>query len=184
MFFRGSLLNHQGTCKYNYSITFFNCQVTEEIPDCRESVQRQAPNRFDLLVEDSLPPHDPEAFFITCESLCYLVRDEGCVTVNNFTAIVRTVRLFTEVAGSRTALEYDRGKKKEGEQTYASAALKLLDLLDTLYSRAQTVFSDEAALNELSGGGGEGGGGGGLLWHMCWCPLLEVNCCDTLLHVD
>ena len=184
------LYNYQGLLSLHVHVLYMShCQVEEQLGPPADAVgHRPTLNQFDLLVEDSLPPHDPEAFFITCESLCYLVRDEGCVTVTNFTAIVRTVRLLTEVASSKAALEHDRGKKKEGEQTYTSAALKLLDLLDTLYSRTQAVFSDEAALTQLSEGGrgGEGGGGDarpGLLWHMCWCPLLEVRCIECVLEV-
>ena len=118
-----------------------------------------------MLNEDSLPVQDPESFFTLCDSLCHLVRDDGRVTANNFTAIVHTVRLFSEVTSSRTALEHDRGKRK-GDHTYASAALKLLDLLDTLYSRTHGVFPAELS--------GEEQQQPGVLWHTSWCPLLEV----------
>ena len=135
-----------------------------------------------------MPIQDPESFFVTCDNLCHLVRDDACITPSNFTYIVRTVRLLSEVASSKAALEYDSAKKRDKDHTYASAALKLLDLLDTLYSRTQSVFADEDSIKHLGGGGGGGGGAGsdeapGVLWNMCWCPLLEVICLSVCLSV-
>ena len=60
---------------------------------------------------------------------------------------VHTVRLFSEVTSSRTAIEHDRGKMK-GDHTYAVAALKLIDLLDTLYSHTY-ILSSLLILNRL-----------------------------------
>ena len=133
-----------------------------------------------------MPIQDPESFFVTCDNLCHLVRDEACITPSNFTYIVRTVRLLSEVASSKAALEYDSAKKRDKDHTYASAALKLLDLLDTLYSRTQSVFADEDSIKHLGGGGGGGAGSDeapGVLWNMCWCPLLEVICLSVRLSV-
>lgn len=65
-------------------------------------------NRFDLLIEDNLPPQvgchgnntmvtdvilqDIESYFKVCESLSVIVRDEQCIDRDNFTTCLRTVR--------------------------------------------------------------------------------------------
>ena len=54
------------------------------------------------------------------------------------------------------------------DRSYVHCALRLLDLLDTLYHRTAIVFSnnnEEAAISDT---------GVSNMWNTCWCPLLEV----------
>ena len=91
-------------------------------------------------------------------------------------------RLFTEVTCTRQALKYDKTLSrlprptspspidKQQQTSYAKTALQLLDLLDTLYLRTGNVFKVTSDL-----GASGGGDGVSMMWHMCWCPLLEVR---------
>ena len=80
-------------------------------------------------------------------------------------------RLFTEITSSVPALNYDAivSKNHHGpsvEQTYIQCALKLLDLLDTLYLRTGKLFINNETVQPDDGVSE--------MWHTCWCPLLEV----------
>lgn len=78
-------------------------------------------------------------------------------------------RLFTEVTSSQPAMTHDRHKSKTSshDHTYVQCAIKLLDLLDTLYHRTSTVYAQcQHQTTET---------GVSILWHKCWCPLLEVR---------
>ena len=35
---------------------------------------------------------DPESFFTVCEALSYIVRSDQCITEDNFTSCLRTIR--------------------------------------------------------------------------------------------
>lgn len=90
-------------------------------------------------------------------------------------SLTHTHRLFTEITSSQQALDYDKSRSRhsrqpppaDGEHTYIRTALQLLDLLDALYLRTGTVFKgiQEDSDNTSSASS---------MWHMCWCPLLEV----------
>eukprot|EP00731_Ephydatia_muelleri_P005725 Em0002g1901a len=54
------------------------------------------PNRFSVLPEGDLPPHDPEAFFKQCEVLAHLVRSDHHISPNNFDTCLRCVCTFAE----------------------------------------------------------------------------------------
>ena len=158
------------------------------------------PNRFSVLPEGDLPPHDPEAFFKQCESLALLVRSDHHISSNNFDACLRCVRTFAEVSTLPRALQYDRqhmtpptkggvtsskrgsvpqekqappSPSNDSNTSYTTASLQLLDLLDNLYSKVVLIYSREALLT-LPPATHPGGKGGvpGLLWHVAWCPLL------------
>ena len=76
-----------------------------------ERVQRpvmSSLNRFDLLIEDTLPVHEPHSFFKSCEALAYLVRNEPSVTSANFSSCVHCIRTFTEIGAGPGALEHDK----------------------------------------------------------------------------
>ena len=64
-------------------------------------------NRFDLLVEETLPVHEPHAFFKSCEVLSYLVRNEPTMTSANFSSCLHCIRTFAEIAAGPWALDYD-----------------------------------------------------------------------------
>ena len=64
-------------------------------------------NRFDLLVEETLPVHEPHAFFKSCEALASLVRNETTMTSANFSSCLHCIRTFVEIGASPWALEYD-----------------------------------------------------------------------------
>ncbi len=127
-------------------------------------------SQFDVLVEEALPVHEPQAFYKMCESLSYLVRSDQYVNTANFGSCLRCIRVFSEVSASSTALEHDRGQTtgttgsrhgktsptrapvsvpahsdSEGKgATYTTASLQLLDLMDTLYSRVGRIFDEKA----------------------------------------
>ena len=44
------------------------------------------------LEDDSLIVQDAESFFTMCEGLTYLVREQQCISPDNFTIAVKTVR--------------------------------------------------------------------------------------------
>ena len=87
-------------------------------------------------------------------------------------------RLFTEVTSTRQALKHDKklprhshsssSMDKQQQHSYATTALQLLDLLDTLYLRAGIVFQGVQSTDNKEEGVS-------VMWHMCWCPLLEVH---------
>ena len=64
-------------------------------------------NQFDLLVEESIRPHDPHIFFKCCETLSYLVRSDLHVTAPNFSSCVHCIRTFSEVSSCQLALEQE-----------------------------------------------------------------------------
>jgi len=64
-------------------------------------------NQFDLLVEESIRPHDPHIFFKCCEMLSYLVRSDLHVTATNFSSCVHCIRTFSEVSSCQLALEQE-----------------------------------------------------------------------------
>ncbi|XP_064404547.1 Golgi-specific brefeldin A-resistance guanine nucleotide exchange factor 1-like isoform X2 [Halichondria panicea] len=185
-------------------------------------------NSFDLFTEPVLPVHEPQAFFKCCELLSSLVRSDSHITPSNFPITLATIRRFTEIAASQGSLQYDEtipknpktgsNKKDKNSQkqskaakksdatkqtnslTYATSSLRLLDLLDALYTRVPHVY-DEQAVAELhrsvaNGDSGtesglyspasdkegtEGEQPGGLLWQVAWRPLLQGMarmCCD------
>ena len=161
-----------------------------------------------------------QAFFKCCELLSSLVRSDSHITPSNFPITLATIRRFTEIAASQGSLQYDEtipknpkpgsNKKDKNSQkqlkaakksdatkqtnslTYATSSLRLLDLLDALYTRVPHVY-DEQAVAELhrsvaNGNGGtesglyspasdkegtEGEQPGGLLWQVAWRPLLQ-----------
>ncbi len=93
-------------------------------------------------------------------------------------------RLLTEVTSTRQALKHDktlpRTSSDQQPSSYAKTALQLLDLLDTLYLRTNNVFTNTVTTTTTTTTSNEGGGtsdssdGVSVMWHMCWCPLLEV----------
>lgn len=163
------------------------------------------PNRFSVLPEGELPPHNPEAFFKLCESLTYLVRSDHHVSASNFGSCVRCVRTFAEVSAHSRALQYDRqhvtpptkgsgGASKRGSvpqekqplpsqppqsndssTSYTTSSLQLLDLLDTLCSKVVLIYSKEI-LSVLQPMDGKGGLGGKTPG-----PLWHVAWCPLLL---
>ena len=114
-----------------------------------------------------------QAFFKVCECLTYLVRSDTFITVDNFSMCVHSVRHFIEIASSRQSLDHDRrhgkstpSKRRErvpsptrgtskspkiespeasgsNSSTYGTASLRLLDLLDALYSKVGRIFDKE-----------------------------------------
>ncbi len=160
-----------------------------------------------------------QAFFKFCELLSNLVRSDTNISSANFSVIVATIRRFTEIASSQGSLDHDNspslkspktGNKKEknsqkqsktapkiepskqnSKLTYATASLRLLDLLDALYTRVPHVFDDQTVA-KLHGQVFNGNGGvksgqylpesdiegqrsceGGVLWQVAWRPLLQ-----------
>ena len=126
-------------------------------------------NQFDLLIEEAMPVHEPHAFFKSCETLAYLVRSDPYVTSANFSGCVHSIRTFSEISSSSYAIEYDRvhttpppkpsskrdrtrsptritqplplsSQKNGSSLTYTTVSLRLLDLLDALYSRVGRIF--------------------------------------------
>ena len=151
---------------------------------------------------------------------------------------MRTIRIFTEVAASPVAIGYDTANTKApptrtgaskrgrgqspsrpttdeapGDKTvsYTTSSLRLLDLLDTLYSRVGTVF-DQQSLAELQreldqsdcsrgsrdsycpevdgeplpGRPEPASEGCGLMWELAWCPLLQGELelqCSTFIDM-
>ena len=101
----------------------------------------------------------------------YIIHVQYTFTIHPFN------RLLTEVTGTRQALKHDKTLSRlprpsspsplDKQQTsYAKTSLQLLDLLDTMYIRTGGVFGRDSCSD------GEGVSG---MWHMCWCPLLEVS---------
>jgi brefeldin A-resistance guanine nucleotide exchange factor 1 len=199
-------------------------------------------SKFDVLVEESIEPHNPDIFFKCCKTLSDLVRGDVHVTAANFSVCVHCIRTFAEVSGCGLALEHEASmgrlhpfhmstgssrhhpgrsvspsrapssSKTLGDsstatdrenQSYTTASLQLLDLMDTLFSRIGRVFTPEAVgllKKEFEVEGSKatvhtalpqsepimkpvtGCGGGGLLWRIAWCPLLQGMarmCCDS-----
>ena len=64
-------------------------------------------SKFDVLVEESIEPHDPDIFFKCCKTLSDLVRSDILVTAANFSACVHCIRTFSEVSGCGLALEHE-----------------------------------------------------------------------------
>lgn len=69
-------------------------------------------NTFDLLVEESIQPHEPNIFFKCCKTLSDLVRSDVHVTVANFSLCVHCVRTFSEVSSCGLALEYESSLRR------------------------------------------------------------------------
>ena len=95
---------------------------------------------------------------------------------------------------------------REGNVTYTTASLQLLDLMDALYSRVVRIFDEKTVARLQSGSIGQPSETKGdieisvpqlycpeagqdkstrtscsLLWHLAWCPLLQGMarmCCD------
>ena len=158
-----------------------------------------------------------QAFFKCCEVLSSLVRSDTHITPTNFPITVATIRRFTEIAASQGSLRYDEthpqspkvGSKKDkttpksktqksevvktqatNSLTYATSSLRLLDLLDALYTRVLHVYDDQAVAKlhgMVARGNKETKSGqyapesdrealkeeGGLLWQLAWRPLLQ-----------
>ena len=102
------------------------------------------------------------------------MRSDHFITVDNFSICIHSVRHFIEITSSKQSLDHDRnrgntpGKKRErvpsptrgvslkspksesGEKSaansssYGTASLRLLDLLDALYSKVGRIFDKEA----------------------------------------
>ena len=87
--------------------------------------------------------------------------------------------------------------KSSTSLTYATASLRLLDLLDTLFSRVGTIFDPDAVAkmhNETIAMDQSDDqtiycpevdqdsslrprtDGCGFMWHVAWCPLLQGTC--------
>ena len=64
-------------------------------------------SKFDVLVEESIEPHDPDIFFKCCKTLSDLVRGDVHVTAANFSVCVHCIRTFSEVSGCGLALEHE-----------------------------------------------------------------------------
>ena len=116
-----------------------------------------------------------QAFFKCCELLSSLVRSDSHITPSNFPITLATIRRFTEIAASQGSLQYDEtipknpktgsNKKDKNSQkqskaakksdatkqtnslTYATSSLRLLDLLDALYTRVPHVYDEQALLD-------------------------------------
>lgn len=92
-------------------------------------------------------------------------------------------RLLTEVTGTRQALKHDKTLSAlpkpssplladNKKQTYAKLGLQLLDLLDTLFLRTGSVYGVNTASYSVDSVDSVSN-----MWHICWCPLLEVSTC-------
>ena len=64
-------------------------------------------SKFDVLVEESIEPHNPDIFFKCCKTLSDLVRGDVHVTAANFSVCVHCIRTFAEVSGCGLALEHE-----------------------------------------------------------------------------
>ena len=64
-------------------------------------------NTFDLLVEETIQPHEPDIFFKCCKTLSDLVRSDVHVTAANFSLCVHCIRTFSEVSSCELAMEYE-----------------------------------------------------------------------------
>ena len=64
-------------------------------------------NMFDLLVEETIQPHEPDIFFKCCKTLSDLVRSDVHVTAANFSLCVHCIRTFSEVSSCELAMEYE-----------------------------------------------------------------------------
>ena len=63
--------------------------------------------KFDVLVEESIEPHDPDIFFKCCKTLSDLVRSDVHITAANFSVCIHCMRTFSEVSGCGLALEHE-----------------------------------------------------------------------------
>ena len=63
--------------------------------------------KFDVLVEESINPHDPDIFFKCCKTLSDLVRSDVHVSAANFSVCVHCIRTFSEVSGCALAMEHE-----------------------------------------------------------------------------
>ena len=64
-------------------------------------------NKFDLLIEETIQPHEPDIFFKCCKTLSDLVRSDVHVTAANFSLCVHCIRTFSEVSSCALALEHE-----------------------------------------------------------------------------
>ena len=64
-------------------------------------------SKFDVLVEESIEPHNPDIFFKCCKTLSDLVRGDVHVTAANFSVCIHCIRTFAEVSGCGLALEHE-----------------------------------------------------------------------------
>ncbi|CAG5085057.1 Oidioi.mRNA.OKI2018_I69.PAR.g10801.t2.cds [Oikopleura dioica] len=150
-----------------------------------ESTEGQ--NEFSLAYHTEVGPHDPRALIRATESLAFLVRDTAHITPANFEICVDTIRAFVEASinGVNKNLtpskksSRSRRKRSTSEKTtesastedYQKVSMQLLELLQTLHTRAGRIFrswnEDSIDINNL--------------WEAGWCPLLEGiarMCCD------
>ena len=68
---------------------------------------RSTLNKFDLLIEETIQPHEPDIFFKCCKTLSDLVRSDVHVTAANFSLCVHCIRTFSEVSSCELALEHE-----------------------------------------------------------------------------
>ena len=64
-------------------------------------------NKFDLLVEESIQPHEPDIFFKCCKTISDQVRSDVHVSAANFSMCVHCIRTFSEVSSCGLALEHE-----------------------------------------------------------------------------
>ena len=83
-----------------------------------------------------------------------------------------SIRLLSEVTSTKSSISHDQYLTRQQrapppDRSYAHCALRLLDLLDTLYHRTTSVFNNETGTSDTAAGVSH-------MWNVCWCPLLEV----------
>jgi len=144
-------------------------------------------NEFSLAYHTEVGPHDAKALIRATESLAFLVRDTAHITPANFEICVDTIRAFVEasingvnknLSPSKKASR-NRRKRSTSEKTndaastedYQKISMQLLELLQTLHTRAGRIFRcwNEDSIDIKT------------LWEAGWCPLLEGiarMCCD------
>ncbi|CAD5123797.1 DgyrCDS12108 [Dimorphilus gyrociliatus] len=157
-------------------------------------------NQYSVCLDVELRgPIDQICLHKVCESLAFLVRDAVHITPANFESCLHAIRTLIEasVSGGKKSCEKrpqpskrqskrDRQRNKHVEQaddeqrTIADqagqqVAMQLLDLLDTMHTRADSIFTSWADENgdklDINA-----------LWNNCWCPILQGMarlCCDS-----
>ena len=136
--------------------------VAEELAVLVQQPIASGLSNFNVVVEESLPVHDPESF-VCCETLAFLVRSECLVSQSNFCMCVHCLRSFAEVSSSPAANHFDQfhslplpsrttrptppghaphdqPSRDKSAWSYAATSLQLLDLMDSLYTRVLVVF--------------------------------------------
>lgn len=160
-------------------------------------------NQYSVCLDVELRgPIDQLCLHKVCETLAFLVRDAVHITPANFESCLHAIRTLIEasVSGGKKSPEKrpqpskhssrqskkDRQRNKQIDQVEdeqrtvvdkagQQVAMQLLDLLDTMHTRADSIFTSWADENgdKLDVNA---------LWNNCWCPILQGMarlCCDS-----